>query len=335
MLISQSVEVIAILAPVVSMLIGCADGRRSIGTKSGKPFPQLELTEVAHYPIGNRENVRGGLALGGGAAFFWTRGGAWVTRQRDHSPARLRGPALTGIVGARRVGTVVHVVDTASRSILEVALNGGCRRIHRLPPGSIASAAFTGSSWLTLTAPAVAGTQLRFLRLDGGAWTDGMMLPHQLTDSGHRPWLFVAPRASGAVLGSRKWPFPWLFLGALGNVEAASSHTDLSLRAEVAPAELGSGWIGVDSTLRGLPPLDLGPAYLHVISDIITQRRLARLVKADGRLIRSRWLPQAVGFVASDNSSHELVGIRTGQGRTLVVFRWRWHNYANNLEDTK
>jgi hypothetical protein len=60
------------------------------------------------------------------------------------------------------------------------------------------------------------------------------------------------------------------------------------------------------------------------VSDLSSDRRLLVLLDETGAVIRSRVLPVAMGFMASDPASGQLLAFRDTGIQEFVLYRSRW-----------
>ncbi len=308
----------------------CMGGRGLDSPPSGPVLPELRLVTTASFPLAITERVTGGLWFDSTRVLYWAPSGTWLLDiSRGARQAVCQRP-LTGVSGGGPIGGVVHLFDTASHSIVKVRSPGDCRwtATPATAYGSHSAAiAPTAHGWLSVIG---GGVETVRLTLRPNELTDReprtVDIPLQMAGTSDLPWLFLTPTASGAFLGSRRWPFAWVLFDHLARPIVRSNIGSTMLVPELQKTRDSSGGA---PNWHALPPLDLERGFLRVLVNIRNDERILQVFDPAGRLVRSRLLNGAIGFFAVDRVQRRLLGLRFAGGPELVVYSGRWSHPRN------
>jgi len=102
---------------------------------------------------------------------------------------------------------------------------------------------------------------------------------------------------------------------ATGRPPASSLDTtrsDLAGRGAFRPRWVSTGWA------------DLGSAFLQVVADLRSDRRLLFLFNSEGSLMRETVLDFPFGVLDTDIERRLLLAVRRPDGVELAVYSWSW-----------
>jgi len=283
------------------------------------PAPDLVLEEIAAFSLPPGEYVRGAVLTLNEELVFWSRTGLWRVRDSASMDPVCAGSG-SGFLWVGQVGAVLAALDTLRHQVLQIHFDAQCQATANFPLKGLIAAAATDSGWLVIQRPTTNTTpRLLFLSYQREGNPLERHLPFSVTGAAS-DWLYLSGSGQSVLIGNRRWPFEWAFLDARG--EASGSTPKPALPGGDPNVMLTIG--GDENRWMALPVLDLGGAYLQLIVDLGSDRRLFRVLDATARVLRQREVVLPLGLFFSDPRNRRLVGIRTASSPELVVYGWRW-----------
>lgn len=318
----QQIKIRNYVLVIVILVFGCQNSpgsaNRQLPTSAAN---QLELIESLVVALPASDQVVGGKLLGPDSVAYWTNSSVQVLTKGLSTSSTLCGGLLDWprAVAHADGGTEVEILDR--RGIVVSHIGGRCvRRDLHGSSGSISSGIRTARGWVWVERDPDGVTSMNSefpIAHVSQSLTGAFKLGER--DSTLNT-LLLSPSGEGFAVTLSQEPFAWaVFLrdSMIRSGKPPPGVLDTSSFQLIDPSGVAPWWI-----TTGL--VDLGSAFLQVIADLRSDRRMLLLFNASGSFVRATALDFPFGVLDSDPAQRRLLAIRRPDSLELVVYSWGW-----------
>jgi len=297
---------------------GCHTPRSPEEAESSALGSRLELAEILVGPIPASDHVIGGTFLTADKIAYWTPSTVRVLTERLRFSSTLcDGLLIAPRAVAMSVAGDVEILDKSG--VVRVLAAGRCSRTTSTGTRrTISSGAMTpgGWAWIEHDSAGVPSVGLERAQVPRSLFE---VLPIA-REPGSQPSAVVLSSKAGFAVALTDAPYAWAAFSngsviATGRPPASSLDTtrsDLAGRGAFRPRWVSTGWA------------DLGSAFLQVVADLRSDRRLLFLFNSEGSLMRETVLDFPFGVLDTDIERRLLLAVRRPDGVELAVYSWSW-----------
>jgi hypothetical protein len=278
----------------------------------------LTVQRTVALPDGSR--IAGAAISPSGSLVLWARGLPGLFVIQENARARMCTSTVKApIAGSFEDDSTIDVLDMAGPAayVLNLA-ERRCTLAISLHVGQLLGGARSGGSWIVGDIGKAGAIEIGRVGRTG-------LVTHLVRSTGAAgdPFslarAFARPLRRGVLLASVQWPFRWTALSMTGHVIRRSAGMLAPNARAVLPSPADSliNWLG-------LPVLALDQGYIQTIADPRSDRRIVVRYREDGSPVAAHALDVAMGFLASNPATHQLVALRRTNHTDLVIYHWHW-----------